>query len=240
MLFFAAPFALADHETQLPHTQFGLIGYSENGRYLAYETFGHSGLEALGHATVHLIDLVEQRWVIGSPVSATTTDPSRTLASLRTEARARASFLIDDLHITRPAIIAAMIGDGVPGNDAQQLHFGIPRPDGEAVSVPFTLEIAAFDVQAAAACEGVMNGAPRGFSLHIESFGQNSEVYSDGPLPRSRGCPDDYRLVAVVIPYQADDMRHAVALVSVRNIAADGVSRSFVPVPLAKTAWGIN
>lgn len=224
----------------MPAAQFGLIGFSENGRYLAYETFGHYGPEALGRATVHLMDLVEHRWVIGSPVTATTTDPSRNLASLRSEAKARAAFLIDELHITRPAVFAAMIGDGAPENDAQRLHFRVPRTDQEPRSVPFTLEIAAYDVQAAAPCEGLMEGPPRGFSLSLESFGQNSQVYADGALPRSRGCPNDYRLVAVVIPYQAEDMRHAVALVSVRNIATDGVSRDFVPVPLVTRGWGYN
>lgn len=232
--------ALAEHDPGLPLAQFEPIGFSENGRYLAYETFGLFGQDGLGSASVHVLDLVERRWVIGSPVTVAATRDGQSLADLRALAEERAGFLIKDLHITRPAVMAALNGDGEPQENGHLLKFGIPRPNGEPVSVPFTLEIAAYDVQAASPCEGVMEGSPRGFSLSIESFGQNSSVYADGPLPRSRGCPDHYRLMAVVVPFGAVDMSHAVALVSAQNVGPDGVQRNFVPVPLSMPGRGIN
>lgn len=232
--------ALADHDGPLTQTQFELIGYSENGRYLAYETFGLGGPEGLAHAAVHVLDLAERRWVIGSPIEVTAGNPQLGLAELREQVRDRSHFLIEDLNIHRPAVLAAMVGDGAASDDPHTLSFGIPQPDGGPVDAPVELQLAAYDVVASSPCETRMQGSPIGFSLNMHSFGENSAIYADGPLPRSRDCPEQYRLMAVVLPFEAVDMEHAVVLVSMRTITAEGPRRGFVPVPLGTSGRTIR
>lgn len=232
--------ASADHDGPLTQTQFELIGYSENGRYLAYETYGLVGPEGLARATVHVLDLIERRWVIGSPIEAAASGPGPALAELRRQARDRSRFLIEDLNIQRPAVLAAMVGDGATEADPHSLSFGVPQPDGAPVSAAVQLELAAYNVIASAPCANRMEGSPLGFSLHMHSFGQNAAVYADGPLPRSRDCPNQYRLMAVIVPFEATDMAHAVAIVSMRTITAEGTERGFVPVPLGSSGQAIR
>ncbi len=232
--------ACAEHDGPLVQAQFELIGYSENGRYLAYETFGLFGPEGLARATVHVLDLIERRWVIGSPIEAAATNPDLGLADLRQQARERSRFLIEDLRITRPAVLAAMAGDGAAGIDPHTLSFGVPQPDGGPVAAAVELQLASYDVAATAPCETRMEGSPLGFSLNMQSFGENSAIYADGPLPRSRDCPQQYRLMAVILPFEALDMEHAVALVSMRTITAEGPQRGFVPVPLGTSGRAVR
>jgi predicted secreted protein len=49
-------------------------------------------------------------------------------------------------------------------------------------------------------------------------------------LPKSRGCPTDYRLYAVVAPFQQAEPR--IALISSYPFGFEGPDRRFLAVPL--------
>lgn len=231
---------LAEHNAPKPLTQFDLIGYSDNGRYLAYETYGYQDDPALAYAHVQVLDLRERRWVIGSPIVSDAVSPEETIADMRQKVREKAEFLLQDLHVIRPAFLAALIGDGALEQTGDALDFGVPQADGGAPLVPFTLTMTQFDVQAAAPCSTLMDEMPQGFRLSMSSFDRKSSIYEDGALTRSRGCPTDYQIKAVVLPYRAENLTHAMALIAADNYGQDGVYRSFVPVPLGLPGGGIN
>lgn len=240
MLLGALPAAAQTSASVPPPAMFDLIGYSQNGRYLAYEVYGYRGEDALPFSEVHLLDTVERRWVIGSPIIVEASKAGTSIDETRREARDRAAGLIADFQVARPAFLAAFNGDGSIGSEPNQLRFGIPGPGGSAPAVEFTLDLSTFATIAAGPCAGLMDELPKGFRLDISSFGQTSSIYEDGSLPRSRGCPSSYRILAVVLPYRAVDMTSAVAIVVADNHSDAWSYRSFVPVPLGAPGRGVN
>ncbi len=73
-----------------------------------------------------------------------------------------------------------------------------------------------------------------GFSLNVDYWdGSSDEVHKDGDtLPKSRSCPQDYRLYAVVSPFE--DGFNRVAFISSYPFDFEGVSRRFLAVPLER------
>ncbi len=61
------------------------------------------------------------------------------------------------------------------------------------------------------------------------------QVFSDdvNAPPAWRGCPQDYRIYAVVLPADGD-ITQAVALISVYTIGWEGADRSFIAVPVGR------
>jgi predicted secreted protein len=61
--------------------------------------------------------------------------------------------------------------------------------------------------------------------------GTTEDIHHDGAtLPKSRGCPMDYRLYAVVTPFEQATPR--IALISIYPFGFEGPDRRFLAVPL--------
>ena len=61
--------------------------------------------------------------------------------------------------------------------------------------------------------------------------GTSGELHKDGDtLPKSRRCPQDYRLYAVVAPFE--QFRPRVAIISSYPFGFEGVDRRFLAVPI--------
>jgi len=184
-----------------------------------------------------VIDLPEDRWVLGTPVRIVAEDETVDLAAIRSRARTQGQAFVGSLGITVPAHLLAANGDGAPDADGRALAFGLPFPaSGEPVAVEYTLQLSTFVSTSTLTCNDWFGVPPRGFALSIENFGTAREVHRDAALPRSRGCPADYRISAVYAPFQAGDISGAVALVSVFIGGFEGRDRRFVAVPLAAAA----
>jgi len=231
VLLSAVPPVTADHK---PAAQFSLIGYSADGRYLAYEEFGIAPDTGHAFAEMHVLDVHERRWVLGSPLREESHETtSENLGALRYSVFERAMGLLRDLEIVRPAYVAALNGDGVPGGRNRHIAFSVPAISPEVIDLSLTLH----EVQAASTCDTMIGkDLAKGFAVHMKGFGRETELYRDGPLSRARGCPTDYRLMAIVLPFDARDLAHAVALVAADLAGSSGSRRSFVPVPLGAAA----
>lgn len=211
-----------------------IIGYSDNGRYFAFEEFGVQDGSGFAYSNTFLVDLDQDRWVVGTPVKLQAEDEDVSLRDLRMQARAGVTPHLEDLQIFRPAQVAAQIGDGAPGVQGNVLEFGVPGfTDPGAVTGNYKVTLESYDTGAGAPCINWFGTDAVGFSLSIEDFGVAREVHRDRVLPRSRGCPLAYRISAIYLPFQATDISRAVALISVFAHGFEGSDRRFVAVPLA-------
>ncbi|HHS82725.1 MAG TPA: DUF2259 domain-containing protein [Devosia sp.] len=210
------------------------IGYSQNGRYFAYEEFGRNDTEKSVYSKIYMVDLEEVSQVVGTPVLNQAAQDRLSLFQVREQTRQDAQIYLDSLRITHPAIIAAMIGDGQPDADRSHISFGVPsiRIDGKIVG-RYDLSLETFETASAMDCEPYLDQPPRGMKLIMENFGTRLEAYKDGALPRSRECPFAYQLTGVVLPFAATDISNSVALISVLTRGLAGVQRHFLAIPLA-------
>ncbi|MBD8066294.1 DUF2259 domain-containing protein [Devosia sp. PTR5] len=207
------------------------IGYSDDARYFAFEEFGIQDGSGFAYSSVYVVDLATDSWVLGSPVKVQAEDEAEPLWQVRAEAIEQARGFIDDFGLHTPVEIAALTGDGVAAGDGKSLEFGTPPIVGRAVSDSYGLRLSTFETTAATACVEYFGAAPLGFELTL-SQGTDRLVHRDASLPRSRGCPSDYRIYAVLMPFGAATLSNAVAIISVYPGGFEGPDRRFLAVPL--------
>lgn len=210
------------------------IGYSADGRYFAFEEFGVHDGSGFAYSSIYVIDLSSDSWVVGTPVRVEAKDETTTMAQIRAKAQGDARPALEAMGIAVAADIVALVGDGVPGNDGTSLRFGSPSfvaPG--AVSGDYELRLSSFPAETASPCADWFGKPPLGYELNIAAAGGRTRLlHRDITLPRSRGCPLQYRLYGVVLPFEAGSIAQGVAIVSVYPGGFEGPDRRFIAVPL--------
>ncbi len=208
------------------------VGFSSDFRYFAFEEFGIQDGSGFAYSNLYVVDLASDSWVVGTPVRRQAESEETSLAQVREAVADRASSHIESFSINVPVEIAALIGDGVPNTDARSLDFGAPGYRPGAVSGDYTLELDTFETTATSPCADWFGLEPLGYELLLSDSGTTRLIHRDGGLPRSRGCPTDYRLHSVVMPFQGTTLSNAVAIISVYPGGFEGPDRRFLAVPL--------
>lgn len=209
-----------------------VIGFSEDARYLAFEEFGVQDGSGLHYSSIYLIDLSTDSWVVGTPFRVEAEAETMPLAAVRAQVRAEADEALSTLGIAFAADLVALVGDGAPGTDGLSLHFGVPGHEPGMVLGDYQLRLSRFTTRAAAPCKEWFSVEPQGYELEIADGSSARLIHRDEALPRSRGCPTDYRIYGVVMPYMSSSISDAVALISVYPGGFEGPSRRFLAVPL--------
>ena len=209
-----------------------MIGYSDDGSYFAFEEFGIQDGSGFAYSSIYVIDLIDDSWAVGTPIRVLAEDEREPLTEIRAAAKDKAANYITTLGIDVPGEFVAMVGDGVPGDDGQTLTFGVPRVGAGDVDGSHTLKMSRFGTTSATPCLEWFGSAPRGYQLEVEGETGTRIVHRDDSLPRSRGCPVDYRLYGVVLPISDAPLPHAAAIISVYTFGFEGPDRRFIVVPL--------
>jgi predicted secreted protein len=210
------------------------IGFSSDGRYFAFEEFGVQDGSGFAYSSIYVLDMKMDNWVIGTPVRAQANDETTTLHEIRGQAETQAKATLEGLDIVVPAEIAALIGDGVPDNDGSTLRFGAPgyAAPGDVLG-DFELALTRFTTTSGTSCDDLFGAPPMGYELNLTvAGGDTRRLHRDETLPRSRGCPLNYRLYGVVLPQEASSIDGGVAVVSVYPGGFEGPNRRFIAVPL--------
>lgn len=211
--------------------EFQAIGYSEDGRYFAFEEFGIQDGSGFPYSNIFILDLPADKWVNGTPVRMTHHDETVSLGALRRLAAADVAGRLDRLGIEVPAAIIAMNGDGEPDAAAYSLRFGPPGYGLAPVQSEHLLEIEVFDLPAGPDC-AIVDGSTKGFALKLDGV---ERARDQGSLPKSRGCAMDYRVYAVVSPGAFGSGEGAdVAIISSYPFGFEGPDRRFLAVPLGQ------
>lgn len=209
-----------------------VIGYSDDANFFAFEEFGIQDGSGFAYSSIYIVDLANDTWVMGTPIRLQADDEATTLGQIRAAVQAQAAENIVAFGIDRPAEFAALIGDGVPGADAQALRFGTPAYSPGDVVGDYQLALSSFPTTAASPCAEWFAIDPLGYQLTLSDGGSARVIHRDEALPRSRGCPMTYRLYGVVLPHNSSAASHAVALISVYPGGFEGPDRRFIAVPL--------
>lgn len=207
------------------------IGYSADGRYFAFEEFGVQDGSGFAYSTIYVIDLPADKWVAGTPFHMTAEDfeAEKPLGSVRATLMNRAAGDLNDLDIEVPAEILVLLGDGVPGADGHSLEYSIPNwgPPGSTEEHVFSATLDVFPADSPEDCVTYIGDKAKGYALSFKG----EELHRDKTLPKSRGCPLDYRLYAIVQPFEGG-AGQKVAIISSYPFGFEGPDRRFLAVPL--------
>lgn len=214
-----------------------VLGYSTDQKYLAFEEFGEFDGSGGHYSHVFVVDLSNDSWVEGTPFSLGTSDDAdtTTLAQVRAEVMNKAAPLLKKLGVEVPAVPLVLLGDGVANADGKSMVADQPSccgPSDTDASVEVRLALKTFPAKATGQC--AVDTAV-GYSLTATfADGSTRELHKDGDtLPKSRSCPQDYRLYSVIEPFESEGGR--VAIVSSYPFDFEGTSRRFIAVPI--DAW---
>lgn len=207
-----------------------IIGYSPDARYFAFEEFGIQDGSGFPYANIYVIDIETDGWAPGTPVRVRLDDESASLADVRQEARAEAEAAL--AGIETPTDLWALVGDGERDAGAKTIDFGRPGYEPGTVLDVYRLDLETFQAQATEPCEDWFGEAPLGYALTLSGSDGERLVHRDERIPRSRGCPFDYRIYAIIAPMDATDLEAAVAILSVYPGGFEGPDRRFLAVPL--------
>lgn len=225
---FAAP-AMAAERALLD-----VIGYSGDGRYFAFEEYGVQDGSGFAYSNIYVVDLIEDRWVIGTPVRVLAEGDQSSLSEIREEAQTGVAQRLADLDIRHPADVLAYRGDGEVGDDGLEMAFGQIGYFGQTVDEleRYKLSLDIFKAPTSTPCMDWFGDEPMGFKLSLSYEDYLVTLFEDTDLPRSRGCPVTYKITGVYVPFYAQDLTHGVVILSSFPRGFEGPDRRFVAVPL--------
>jgi predicted secreted protein len=213
---------------------FELVGFSQDGRYFAFEEYGVQDGSGFAYSSFYVIDLLTDSWVEGTPVRRQS-EFEASLAATRGEARQAALDALESVDIEVPATLLALNGDGDPRSNGLTLDYGAPGFSGQSdISGAARLSLEIFKAPAYEACEDYLGEPAMGFALIHRRGGTETELFRDTKIPRSRGCPITYKLFAVAVPFPGYDLVHSVALISVYRFGFEGADRRFIAIPVSR------
>jgi predicted secreted protein len=216
-----------------------IFGFSNDGRYFAFEQYGIQDGSGFPYSEIFLIDLDSDSWVEGTPVRIRLEDENQSLQAARNQARATARPLLDRAQIVNNARIFA----------SNVLYETVTDPRRMSFRTFYTsfghLELVeSDDAEISLVLEEIVLPAPKdcpagdtplsGFLLKAKhGTGAFEEIYRDSAIPAARRCPLKYSLSDAVSLITADGrIQRLVVLVNIFSYGFEGPDRRFIAVPL--------
>jgi len=211
--------------------QFDAIGYSEDGRYFAFEQFGIQDGSGFAYAEIFLIDLTTDSFVGGAPFETRIDTELVPVAAARAQAHADAESALTEYGISRPAVPLALRGDGELADDGLSIAYGIPSYGLAEIDGEYTLNLDIFKAPSSQDCE-LFEGSPMGVAVTLQTGGITEEIYRDTRVPASRHCVITYKFYGIFGPFNSWDNSSSVAVLSVWSHGFEGPDRRFIALPV--------
>nr|WP_255714064.1 DUF2259 domain-containing protein [Pelagibacterium xiamenense] len=223
---FAVPTQAADRY------QFDALGYSQDGRYFAFEQFVVQDGSGFPVSEIFIIDLDTDTFAAGSPFEGRMQSEEATLPQARGQAGTAAAGAAAELGISRPAVPIALLGDGELSDERLTLDFGIPTWGLAETEGEYELSLDIFKAPSGEDCIDWFGDEPMGYALALTDKTGTREIHRDTRVPASRGCTITYKLYGVFLPFEAYDLDSAVAVLSVWSHGFEGPDRKFIALPI--------
>ena len=237
LLFAICPFALSSMTRAGEVALFEPWGFIPGSTTFVFEEYGCQDGSGFAYSSLYAVDLARDRWLKGTPLRALIETEACDTASARAEVRAASVGLLPEEDALVPPELLAWHARTDPDAHPHQLRFRYPTFPGPSPTGPtWTVSLRERVVEVAAACD-LDSVTPKGIQLAIQPPGREAEiVYSEGNVPRSRGCPQAYALTAVYLPatFGAYPPREVFAAVVISHypIGFEGLDRRFLVLPL--------
>lgn len=213
-----------------------IIGFSKDGRYFAFEEFGTSDGTGSPYVSIYILDLEKDAWVKGSPIREGKGEgDERTVYEARRQALTKAAPLIEKYGTIHHGRTVASNAVGEDAANPKAFSFKLYHN----ISKRWHVKLGTHKLDAPH-CTHMkdVNGDPvLGFSLTVAKGDEEpNEIYRDKKIPKSRGCPVEYRLADVIAPPEGTNGR-SVILIHKLTFGFEGRDASFIAVPADMPSW---
>jgi predicted secreted protein len=221
--------------------KFHALGFSQDGRYFAFEQYGRQDGSGFQYVDVFVVDLDQNSWVKGSPFHYLANSEEELQVSALAMAHEASAALLKSLKITEPAEIIAANPLTEAVTDRKTITFDSRYvyqlqnivPYGQPAEGRYEMIVANTLLPAGENCpteDGKVAGLV--LSLRNTQTGKTSIVQQDEKVPDSRNCAMDYDIESIMLYDGPLDQRRFVAILGVYSIGFEGPDRRFIAVPI--------
>jgi predicted secreted protein len=208
------------------HDNLHFIGFSDNGKYMAFEAYGISDGSGHGYSKITMLNVARNSWV-SAPIKTGTETDMFTEQQARTNNRAKASAKLAELGIV----------DGVTGTHVVSRKItdltATSGPVRFAQFVASSFQIGDYELNltempvTSSSCAVHTPPARKIFELSLKNRETNSTqvLQKDTRLPSSRYCPKAYRIAEVFM-----HEKKLVVFLNMFNPGFEGDSMSYLAV----------
>lgn len=204
-----------------------IIGFSGDGRWFAFEEFGVDDGTGAAYSSIYVLDVENDEWTPESPVRVSDDESaSKALWEIRRETLEQAAPMIEKYATYHPgkSLASNAVGEQVANPRVmvfKRFH---------NLSQTWTVKLDTIDVPAPPGCAN--RGPVVGFAVSAGlSDGEIRELARDHSIPRSRGCPLEYRL-ADVVAFGESETAKTVVLIHVLREGFKGRNARFIALPV--------
>ncbi|MBO9418173.1 DUF2259 domain-containing protein [Labrenzia sp. R4_2] len=185
-----------------------ILGYSEDGRYFAFEQSGIQDGSGFPYSEIFVIDVHEDKWVSPSPFrrrdeidDSNGYNPVALLKAARAANRAAADPLLNSLGIDGHGLTVG--SNPITEISANPFNMKVNlRPVVPPIDEPMEIQLMEFPLPDDTCAS--YGAATKGFQLNTIYGGEARVRHLDKSLPKSRGCPIGYRIDKVVSYFPED------------------------------------
>lgn len=174
-----------------------ILGFTKDGSVFAFEEYGVQDGSGFPYANRYYIDTGTDSFLKGTPIRVRLDDENAKLDAARLEARQKGEAIVKEADLTANKGITAGFNP-VTELSADPHRMAVnPRPVFPAIDQPLEFRLDEIGMNTEG-CEGL--GDINGFRLlRIEAFdgGTTRLLHEDKSIPRSRACPNGYRIGGV-------------------------------------------
>lgn len=207
-------------------------GFDGQGRYFAFEEFGRQDGSGFVYSNIYVIDLEKDEWVDGTPIRVLLKEERQPELAARVEAFSQAGPILQKYGINVSGVLLAASPLNELSSKTKLSFAPVVNPLLRSKLPSYDLTLKTFNAQSRITCpDGTKNA--KGFSLTLKREDRAAEVaHKDVKVPGSRGCPEDYHLMAVFAPGPYSSKRFGAALVGVFSYGFEGPDLRYIAVPV--------
>jgi len=196
--------------------QLDVLGFSEDGRYFAFEQSGIQDGSGFPYSEIFVIDVHQDTWVSPSPFrrrdkvdDSDGYHPGKLLRATQAANRAAAAPLLASLKIDGYGLTTG--SNPVTEVSANPFNMKVQlRPIVPPIDEPMEIQLMEFPLPDPTCTR--FGAATKGFQLNTIYGGEARVRHLDKDLPESRGCPTGYR-IAQVISHHPDGQPPVIAVI---------------------------
>lgn len=207
-----------------------ILGFTKDGGVFAFEEYGVQDGSGFPYANRYYIDTNDDSFLKGTPVRVRIDDENATLETARLEARQKGEAIVKQAELTANRGITAGFNP-VTELSADPHRMAVnPRPIFSPVDQPLEFRLDEVGMNNTEGCEsqGEINGF-RLLRIEAQDGGTTKLLHEDKSIPKSRGCPNGYRIGAVQT-FSMDSLSGYAVLISVRQYGFEGPNFRWIAV----------
>ena len=207
-----------------------ILGFTKDGGVFAFEEYGVQDGSGFPYANRYYIDTNDDSFLKGTPVRVRIDDENATLETVRLEARQKGEAIVRQAELTANRGITAGFNP-VTELSADPHRMAVnPRPIFSPVDHPLEFRLDEVGMNNTEGCEsqGEINGF-RLLRIEAQDGGTTKLLHEDKSIPKSRGCPNGYRIGAVQT-FSMDSLSGYAVLISVRQYGFEGPNFRWIAV----------